>query len=234
MDHLQSYLQHFLMSVGTANIFGNLQGSFQHFLTLLSTGDFTEMSATAATSFALIAAAEIGDKSQLVCMTLSSRHRPVPVLLGAIAAFAFLNTLAVVFGVAIASWLPEHIVATIVAFLFAAFGIHSLRIETEDENEEIKEKSGNGIFFTTFLLITVAEFGDKTQLAVVALSSTAAPIAVWFGSTAALASTSALGVLAGRTILQKVPLKLLHKISGAIFLMLSVFAGYRAYVSYIS
>lgn len=233
MDHLQSYLQHFLMSVGTTHIFDNLHGSLQHFLSLLSTGNFTEMSAAAATSFALIAAAEIGDKSQLVCMTLASRHRPMPVLLGAIAAFAFLNTLAVVFGVAIASWLPEHIVAAIVAFLFAAFGIHSLRLDTEDENEEIKEKSGHGIFFTTFLLITVAEFGDKTQLAVVALSSTAAPIAVWFGSTTALASTSALGILAGRTILQKVPLGLLHKISGTIFLMLSVFAGYRAYISYI-
>lgn len=233
MDHLQSYLQHFLTSLSTAPIIENLQGSFQHFLSLLSNGNFTEISATAATSFALIAAAEIGDKSQLVCMTLASRHRAMPVLLGAVSAFAFLNTLAVVFGVAIASWLPEHIVAAIVALLFAAFGIHSLRVETEDENEEVREKSGHGIFFTTFLLITVAEFGDKTQLAVVALSSTAAPIAVWFGSTAALASTSALGILAGRTILQKVPLVLLHRISGTIFLMLSVFAGYRAYVSYI-
>lgn len=233
MDHIQSYLQHFLTSLNTIHICENLQDSFQHFLSLLSNGNLTEISATAATSFALIAAAEIGDKSQLVCMTLASRHRAMPVLLGAIAAFAFLNTLAVVFGIAIASWLPEYIVATIVAFLFAAFGIHSLRVEAEDENEEVKEKSGHGIFFTTFLLITVAEFGDKTQLAVVALSSTAAPIAVWFGSTAALASTSALGILAGRTILQKVPLVLLHKISGSIFLMLSVFAGYRAYVSYI-
>ena len=233
MDHLQSYLQHFLMTLGTAHIFDGFYSSLQHFLLLLSTGNFTEMSATAATSFALIAAAEIGDKSQLVCMTLASRHRPLPVLLGAVAAFAFLNSLAVVFGVAIASWLPEHLVAAIVAFLFAAFGIHSLRVETEDENEEIKEKSGHGIFFTTFLLITVAEFGDKTQLAVVALSSTATPIAVWFGSTAALISTSALGILAGRTILQKIPLGLLHKVSGVIFLMLSVFAGYRAYVSYI-
>ena len=233
MDHLQSYLQHFLTSLSTAPIVENLQSSLQHFLSLLSNGNFGEISATAATSFALIAAAEIGDKSQLVCMTLASRHRAMPVLLGAIAAFAFLNTLAVVFGIAIASWLPEYIVATIVAFLFAAFGIHSLRVETEDENEEVKEKSGHGIFFTTFLLITVAEFGDKTQLAVVALSSTAAPIAVWFGSTAALVSTSALGILAGRTILQKVPLVLLHKISGTIFLMLSVFAGYRAYIDYI-
>jgi len=233
MDHLQSYLQHLLASLSTAPLYENLQNSLQHFLSLLSNGNFGEISATAATSFALIAAAEIGDKSQLVCMTLASRHRAMPVLLGAISAFAFLNTLAVVFGIAIASWLPEYIVASVVAMLFAAFGIHSLRIEAEDDNEEVKEKSGHGIFFTTFLLITVAEFGDKTQLAVVGLSSTAAPIAVWIGSTVALASTSALGILAGRTILQKTPLVLLHRISGTIFLMLSVFAAYRAYVSYL-
>jgi len=234
MDNLQNNLQHFLTSLTTINISEFFHTYLQNFLSLLTTGNITEISAAAATSFALIAAAEIGDKSQLVCMTLASRHRAMPIMLGAVAAFAFLNTLAVVFGVAIASWLPEHIVAAIVAFLFAAFGIHSLRVKEDDDEEEIKEKSGHGIFFTTFLLITVAEFGDKTQLAVVALSSTAAPIAVWFGSTAALASTSALGILAGRTILQKVPLVLLHKISGTIFLLLAVFAGYRAYVGYTS
>jgi putative Ca2+/H+ antiporter (TMEM165/GDT1 family) len=231
MDHLQSYLQ-LLTSLSTAHIFESLQSSLQQILSLLSNGNIAEISATTATSFALIAAAEIGDKSQLVCMTLASRHRPMPVFLGALTAFILLNTLAVVFGVAIANWLPEYIVATTVALLFAAFGIHSLRVEMEDENADVKEKSGRGIFFTTFLLITVAEFGDKTQLAVVGLSSTALPAAVWLGSTVALASTSALGILAGRTILQKVPLLLLHKISGTIFLMLSVYAGYRAYTGY--
>lgn len=232
MDTLQNNLQHFLTSLSTANFSELIRCPLQHFLSLLATGNITQLSATAATSYALIAAAEIGDKSQLVCMTLASRHRALPVMLGAIAAFAFLNTLAVVFGVAIANWLPEYIVAATVAVLFAAFGVHSLRVEENDDNEEVKEKTGHGIFLTTFLLITVAEFGDKTQLAVVALSSTALPIAVWLGSTAALASISALGILAGRTILQKVPLVLLHKISGSIFLILSAFAAYQAYVSY--
>ncbi|MFU8789544.1 MAG: TMEM165/GDT1 family protein [Methylobacter sp.] len=232
MDHLHNYLQHLLTSLSTAHIFENLQSSFQLFLSLLSNGNFAEISATTMTSFVLIAAAEIGDKSQLVCMSLASRHRPMPILFGAIAAFALLNTLATVFGVAVAGWLPEYIVAAIVALLFACFGMHSLRVETEDEHNEIKEKSGHGIFFTTFLLIMVAEFGDKTQLAVVGLSSTAAPIAVWIGATAALAFSSALGILAGRTLLQKVPLALMHKISGTIFLALSVFAAYRAYISY--
>ncbi len=232
MNTLQHCFQQFLTFLNTINVSEALHNYLQQFLSLLTAGNIAGLSATAATSYALIAAAEIGDKSQLVCMTLASRHRAMPVMLGAIAAFAFLNTLAVVFGVAIASWLPEYIVAATVAFLFAAFGIHSLRVQEDDDDVEIKEKSGHGIFFTTFLLITVAEFGDKTQLAVVALSSTAVPIAVWLGSTAALASTSALGILAGRTILQKVPLVLLHKISGTIFLILSAFATYRAYVSY--
>jgi putative Ca2+/H+ antiporter (TMEM165/GDT1 family) len=208
----------------------------QTFLTyiesLLSTGNMVEMSAAAATSFALISAAEIGDKSQLVCMTLASRHRATPVMLGAVAAFALLNTLAVVFGVAIASWLPEYVVGATVAVLFAVFGIHALRTEDGDEDEELEEKSGHGIFFTTFLLLTMAEFGDKTQLAVVALSSTHAPVAVWLGATAALATTSALGILAGRTLLQKIPLTLLHRISGAFFLVLAVFAAYQAYVAF--
>ncbi len=234
MDTLQNNLHYFLTALSTENFSEIFHRSLQQFLSLLTSGNIAELSATAATSYALIAAAEIGDKSQLVCMTLASKHRAMPVMLGAIAAFALLNTLAVVFGVAIASWLPEYIVAATVAILFAAFGIHSLRVQEDDDDVEVKEKSGHGIFLTTFLLITMAEFGDKTQLAVVALSSTAVPVAIWLGSTAALASTSALGILAGRTILQKVPLVLLHKISGTIFLILSAFAVYRAYVSYTS
>jgi putative Ca2+/H+ antiporter (TMEM165/GDT1 family) len=183
----------------------------------------------------LIAAAEIGDKSQLVCMTLASRHRAFPVILGAIGAFALLNTLAVIFGATIANWLPEYIVAGAVALLFAVFGLHSLfNHDDDDDAEEVVEKSGHGIFFTTFLLITLAEFGDKTQIAVVAFSSTANPYAVWLGSTMALTFTSALGVLAGRTLLQKIPLSLLHKISGCIFLVLAGFAGFRAYISFMS
>ena len=211
------------------NLFQYLQDAFL-FLSSLS---LAELSTTAGTSFILIAAAEIGDKSQLVCMTLASRHRAVPILLGAITAFAFLNILAVLFGAAIANWLPDYIVSATVALLFATFGIHSLRVEDDQDDDDVVEKSGHSIFFTTFLLITVAEFGDKTQLAVVALSSTSLPIAVWIGASCALAFTSALGVLAGRTVLQKIPLTLLHKTRGAIFLILATFASYNAYLSYI-
>lgn len=228
MDILQNYLYYLLGLLSTANLYSQTHGLMPQLSSLLTLHNMT----TAATSFSLIAAAEIGDKSQLVCMTLAARHKPTPILLGAVAAFVLLNTFAVVFGVAIANWLPGYIVAAAVAVLFAVFGVHALRIKEDDDGTDVKEISNHGIFLTTFLLITVAEFGDKTQLAVVALSSTSAPVAVWLGSTAALAFTSALGILAGRTVLQKVPLALLHKISGTIFLALALFAGYQSYSNF--
>ena len=180
-------------------------------------------------TFALISLAEIGDKSQLVCMTLAARHRHWPVLLGATAAFFILNILAVLFGSGIANWVPEQVTAAIVALLFGAFGIHALLSQAEDESEEVVERPGHGIFFTTLLLILVAEFGDKTQIAVAGLASNLAPLPVWIGATIALILVSALGVWAGRTILQRLPLHWLHRVSGAFFLVFALIAGWRVF-----
>jgi putative Ca2+/H+ antiporter (TMEM165/GDT1 family) len=192
--------------------------------------NLAEFSITTATSFVLITAAEIGDKSQLVCMVLATRYRAMPVLAGAIAAFLLLNTLAVVFGGAVANWLPDYWVAAIVALLFAFFGCISLFNHQPEVDEEIQiEKTGHGIFLNTFMLITLAEFGDKTQLAVVAYSSTASPLAVWLGSIFALTFTSALGILVGVKLLQKIPLSFLHKISGILFILLAMVAAHKSY-----
>ncbi len=178
----------------------------------------------AGTTFLLVAFAEIGDKSQLVCMTLAARHRGLPVVIGATAAFAVLNLLAVLFGAAVAAWLPEWLVTLAVAALFAGFGISALRYTEDDKDDKIDEKPGHGIVATTFLLIFLAEFGDKTQIAVAGLGSTSEPSAVWAGATAALALTSILGVLAGRKLLNRLPLKWIHRISGVFFLLLAIFA----------
>ena len=179
-------------------------------------------------AFTLIALAEIGDKSQLVCMTLAARHRHWPVLLGAVVAFSVLNALAVLFGAAVATWVPEPLMAGIVAVLFAVFGIQSLLSEADDESQEVEEKPGHGIFVTTLLLLLVAEFGDKTQIAVAGLAGTMAPLAVWLGASAALIMVSALGVWAGRTILQRLPLVWLHRLSGGVFLFFAIIAAWHA------
>jgi len=178
----------------------------------------------AATTFGLIFLAEIGDKSQLVCMALAARHHHRPVLAGAIAAFVVLNILAVVFGAGLAHWVPERILAAAVAVLFAVFGILSLRAQEEDGGEQIKERSGHGVFATTFLMIFLAEMGDKTQLAVAGMAGTLPAIPVRIGATLALATTSALGVVVGRKLLRRIPLHRLHQVSGVFFLILAAFA----------
>lgn len=183
--------------------------------------------ASAGTTFLLVGLAEFGDKSQLVCMTLAARHRGLPVVIGAVAAFAVLNLLAVLFGAAVAAWLPEWLVTLAVAILFAVFGISALRYEEEDEDDKVEEAPGHGVVATTFLLIFLAEFGDKTQLAVAGLGSTGEPSAVWTGATVALAATSALGVFAGRRLLNRLPLLWIHRISGVFFLALATFAASR-------
>ncbi len=187
-----------------------------------------ELLSVSLSAYALIALAEIGDKSQLVCMTLAARHRAWPVIVGASVAFLLLNGLAVLFGAGIAAWVPERVMAGVVAVLFAAFGIHALRNQDDAECEAVTERPGHGIFLTTLLLIFVAEFGDKTQLAVAGLAGSMPPWPVWLGASAALVSISALGVWAGRTVLQRLPLHWLHRLGGAVFLIFAAIAAWRA------
>ena len=187
-------------------------------MTVLALGDWFS---AAGTTFLLITLAEFGDKSQLVCMTLAARHRGLPVVLGAVSAFAILNLLAVLFGAAISAWLPEWLITSVVAALFAYFGIAALRYRDQEEDESIEEKQGHSVFASAFLMIFLAEFGDKTQLAVAGMGSTTSGAAVWAGATLALAGTSIIAVIAGRKFLHRLPLVWIHRISGVFFLLLA-------------
>ncbi len=190
--------------------------------------DWHHGAVAAAGAYALVAVAEFGDKSQLVCMTLATRHRHWPVLWGAVAAFALLNGLAVMFGAAVGQWLPERWVAAAVAVLFAGFGLRSLLVEHDDEAEACVERSGRGVVLTTFLMIFLAELGDKTQIAVAGLGATESPWAVWVGATAALATTSGIGIWAGKTVLRRVSARTVHVVGGLVFLSFAVLAAFRA------
>jgi putative Ca2+/H+ antiporter (TMEM165/GDT1 family) len=190
--------------------------------------DWARGATASATAFGLVAAAEFGDKSQLVCMTLAARHRHWPILFGAVAAFALLNGIAVVFGAAVGRWLPPQAVAAVVAVLFAGFGIRSLLAADPEPEEAVVEKTGHGLFATTFLMIFLAEFGDKTQLAVAGLGAAEPPLPVWLGATLALGLTSALGIWAGRALLQRIPEHAMHRLAGVLFLAFAAFAAYEA------
>ncbi len=181
------------------------------------------MLATLLSTFVLIFAAEFGDKSQLVCMLLASRHRGLPVFLGAVSAFAILNLLAVTVGAAVSQFIPEFWLTIMVAALFTLFGIKSL-LEQEEEDETIDETPGHTVFVTAFLMIFVAELGDKTQLTVAALGAASSPEMVYLGATAALALTTLLGIIGGRWLTQRVSVTTLHRISGVLFLLFAAWS----------
>jgi len=175
-------------------------------------------------------AAEIGDKSQLVCMILAARYRAGPVIFGAISAFIFLNSLAVTVGITITELVAPVFISVAVALLFIVFGIQALFYNDQGEEEvDAPVVSTHRLLLTTFVLITVAEFGDKTQLAVVALSSSQPPLSIWIGATLALTTASVLGVWLGRTVLQRIPIKRLHQLSGGLFVILGLVASWQAY-----
>lgn len=176
-------------------------------------------------AFLLVFLAEFGDKSQLVCMTLATRYRIFPVLMGAVVAFAVLNLLAVLVGAVAATWLPRPVVLGVVAVLFLWFGIQSFRTE-EDEADDNVSLSVKSVFASALLMLFFAELGDKTQLAVVGLASTEPGLLVWIGSTLALVSTSALGVLAGRALMRYVSVIWLHRASGVLFITFALYAFY--------
>ncbi|QIZ76976.1 TMEM165/GDT1 family protein [Ferrimonas lipolytica] len=178
---------------------------------------------SAMVTFGVIALAEIGDKSQLVCMTLAAKHRSRPVLIGAISAFLLLNALAVSLGALLADWIPTQWITAAAAILFALFGLQALfgsHEEDEDVDVDTRYKS-RGIILTTFSMIFLAELGDKTQLSVAAMATTHPTFAVWLGSSLALAFTTILGVLAGKHLLAKLDTARLNRASGLFFLVLA-------------
>ena len=187
----------------------------------------SELLSTGALSFVLIVLAEFGDKSQLVCMTLAARHRPWPILWGATTAFALLNLLAVLFGTAVAAWIPTLWLGLAVVVLFTLFGIQALRFQDGEEEQAVRQPDGRSLFLTAAAMIFIAEFGDKTQLAVAGLGTSFAGLAVWCGATLALLTTTALGVWVGQRLLKQIPLQRVHQISGLLFLGLAALTLYQ-------
>ncbi|TRX57319.1 TMEM165/GDT1 family protein [Thalassomonas sp. M1454] len=172
-------------------------------------------------TFLLVFLAEIGDKSQIVCMSLASRYKASQVFFGAIAAFVLLNGAAVILGASLTQFIPTHIMTAIASGVFFIFGIQALLAKPETDDED-NSSIGKSIFISTLLIIVVAEFGDKTQLAVATLSTTENPFGVWSGASLALIATTALGVYIGQRWLTKLNPNVINKLSGSLFILFAV------------
>jgi putative Ca2+/H+ antiporter (TMEM165/GDT1 family) len=180
-------------------------------------------------SFILVFMAEMGDKSQLICLALVTRYRLYPVLTGALIAFSVLNAMAVLFGSQVVYLLPTEVVSIIVATLFLLFGVIAFTADIDAQTIKINIQSKANLIVATFVVIVIAEFGDKTQITIVSLSSMNMPIVVWVGTTAALVVTTVLAVVIGNSVLNKITMNTFSRASGILFITFAISEFYNVF-----
>ncbi|MBO1285690.1 TMEM165/GDT1 family protein [Streptomyces sampsonii] len=168
------------------------------------------------TAFGLIFLAELPDKTMFASLAMGTRMRPLYVWFGTSTAFLVHVAIAVGAG-GLIGLLPDWIVRLVSALLFAFGAFMLLRGGDDDEDEEGAAKTVTGfwpVYTTAFMAVFISEWGDLTQITTANLAATNGTLSTAIGAAAALMSVSALALLAGRFIAQRVPLKTVQRIGG--------------------
>jgi len=174
-------------------------------------------------STGVVALAEIGDKTQLLAFILAARFRkPVPIILGILLATIANHGLAGALGAWITASVSPEILRWVLGLSFIAMAAWTL-IPDEIEEEETRVAQRFGVFGATLITFFLAEMGDKTQIATVALAAHyAAPLVVVIGTTAGMLIADVPAVFIGKNLAARIPMKLVHSIAAAIFALLGV------------
>jgi putative Ca2+/H+ antiporter (TMEM165/GDT1 family) len=174
-------------------------------------------------STGVVALAEIGDKTQLLAFILAARFRkPVPIILGILLATIANHGLAGALGAWITASVSPEILRWVLGLSFIAMAAWTL-IPDEIEEEETRVAQRFGVFGATLITFFLAEMGDKTQIATVALAAHyAAPLVVVIGTTAGMLIADVPAVFIGKNLAARIPMKLVHAIAAAIFALLGV------------
>jgi Ca2+/H+ antiporter, TMEM165/GDT1 family len=167
-------------------------------------------------STGLVVLAEMGDKTQLLAMALACRFRWQIVMLGVFAATLCNHFLAVVAGTYLTRIIPLYYVQLAASASFVLFGFWTLRGDTlEGEDKRFNYSP----FWTVAVAFFLAEMGDKTQVATVALAvEYKSIIAVWLGTTTGMLTADALGIGVGIVLGKKIPERLIKWVAALIFL----------------
>lgn len=172
----------------------------------------------------VVALAEMGDKTQLLALLLAARFRkPWPIVLGIFAATIVNHALAGAVGNYITRWLGPEVLRWILGGSFIAMAVWMLIPDELDDNDAPRA-SHFGVFGTTLIAFFLAEMGDKTQIATVMLAARFTQDYFWVvaGTTLGMMLANAPVVWLGEKIVRRVPIKLVHGISAAIFLVLGI------------
>ncbi len=169
-------------------------------------------------STGVVALAEIGDKTQLLAFILAARFKkPVPIILGILAATVVNHGLAGALGAWITAVVSAEMMRWALGLSFLGMAVWTL-IPDKIEDEETQIAQRFGVFGATLITFFLAEMGDKTQIATVALAAHyAAPVIVVIGTTLGMLIADVPAVFVGDKMAAKIPMKLVHSIAAAIF-----------------
>ena len=173
-------------------------------------------------SSGIVALAEIGDKTQLLAIILAAKFRkPLPIVLGIFAATLVNHAFAGALGSWITTLLRPSTLRWVLGLSFLGMAIWTLIPDKLDQDDA--KLAGFGVFSTTLVAFFLAEMGDKTQLATVALAAQyQAMLPVVMGTTVGMMIANVPTVLLGDRIAQRFPVRLVHGIAAAIFAMIGV------------
>ena len=173
-------------------------------------------------STGIVALAEIGDKTQLLAFILAAKFRkPVPIILGILAATLANHSFAGAVGNWVTSMLDAQTLRWILGVSFIGMAIWTLIPDKFDEEDA--KLARFGVFGTTLIAFFLAEMGDKTQVATVALAAQyQAFFTVVAGTTLGMMIANVPAVLLGDRIAHRMPVRLVHGIAAAIFAVLGV------------
>ena len=174
-------------------------------------------------STGVVALAEIGDKTQLLAFILAARFKkPLPIILGILVATVVNHGLAGALGAWITSAVSPAVLRWVLGLSFVGMAIWTL-IPDGIEDGETRIASRFGVFGTTLVTFFLAEMGDKTQVATVAMAAHyATPLLVVAGTTLGMLIADVPAVFVGDKLASKIPMQLVHAIAAAIFALLGV------------
>lgn len=181
-------------------------------------------------SFLIVALSEMGDKTQLLAFALATRFKkPWPIMAGILVATILNHALASAAGAWVSHFFRPDVLSYALGVSFVAFGFWTLKPDTFDASPE-KEKYGP--FLTTTVLFFLAEMGDKTQLATLALGAQySSPVQVTLGTTAGMLAADGLAVFLGEELTKIVPLRWIRRIAAGLFFAFGVFAFWHGFTS---
>ena len=179
------------------------------------------------TSIVLVAVAEIGDKTQLLSFVLAARLRkPWPIIGGILVATIVNHALAGWIGTLLAGWIAPSTLLWIVGLSFIAFGFWALHPDSLDASPRMHPA---GAFVTSFIAFFLAEMGDKTQFATIALAARYHSLGiVLLGSTIGMMLANVPAVWIGEKLALKLPLKTIRLIAAALFMLVGALTIYAA------